>query len=40
MTTAEQTATANLFAGLEDDREGASQYLSIFIDEGKRRSMS
>ncbi len=32
MTTAEQAA-ANLFAGLEDDREGASQYLSIFIDE-------
>jgi two-component system chemotaxis sensor kinase CheA len=35
MTTAEQTATANLFAGLEDDREGASQYLSIFIDEAQ-----
>ncbi len=35
MTTAEQAATASLFAGLEDDREGASQYLSIFIDEAQ-----
>jgi len=35
MTAAEQTSTANLFADLEDDREGASQYLSIFIDEAQ-----
>jgi two-component system, chemotaxis family, sensor kinase CheA len=35
MTSAEQTAVANLFTGLEDDREGASQYLSIFIDEAQ-----
>jgi len=35
MTAAEQIATANLFADLEDDREGASQYLSIFIDEAQ-----
>jgi two-component system, chemotaxis family, sensor kinase CheA len=34
MTTAEQ-AVASLFAGLEDDREGAAQYLSIFIDEAQ-----
>ena len=34
MTIADQTTT-NLFAGLDDDREGASQYLSIFIDEAQ-----
>ncbi len=33
MTTAEQTAS--LFAGLDDDRAGAAQYLSIFIDEAQ-----
>jgi two-component system, chemotaxis family, sensor kinase CheA len=35
MTTAEQASTTSLFAELEDDREGASQYLSIFIDEAQ-----
>jgi len=35
MTTAGQNTTASLFAGLEDDRESASQYLSIFIDEAQ-----
>lgn len=35
MTIADQVTTANLFADLADDREGASQYLSIFIDEAQ-----
>lgn len=33
MTSTEQLSAEGLFAGLEDDRESASQYLSIFIDE-------
>ncbi len=33
MTSTEQLPVENLFAGLEDDRESASPYLSIFIDE-------
>ena len=35
MTSTEQLGFDNLFAGLEDDRESASQYLSIFIDEAQ-----
>jgi two-component system, chemotaxis family, sensor kinase CheA len=35
MTAAEQTTTDLLFAELKDDREDASQYLSIFIDEAQ-----
>jgi two-component system, chemotaxis family, sensor kinase CheA len=35
MTAAEPITPEILFAGLEDDREGAAQYLSIFIDEAQ-----
>jgi two-component system chemotaxis sensor kinase CheA len=35
MTKTEQVTLDELFAGLEDDKEAASQYLSIFIDEAQ-----
>ena len=36
MTTTDVTAAADPFAGLQDDWQSASRYLSIFIDEAER----